>query len=151
MSKNISEKRQAVLLRDREICVNCKRPKGEAELLDMDHSVPRGRGGSEAMSNLNTLCRECHDAKHGNGIAPTIEMQSTGRMTASEFLRFEHFMKQILPALARTHAVNVVPKFNLDGRQAWHIPLGDIQRLDQSVANSSDDLGYLSLQAADYM
>jgi 5-methylcytosine-specific restriction endonuclease McrA len=62
--------------RDRYKCKNCGREggdKGEVEL-HAHHIVPRSVGGKDRLSNLVTLCRECHKAIHIDGHqAPTIE------------------------------------------------------------------------------
>lgn len=92
--------KEAVHERDRHHCGNCGRSFA-TEDLDVDHTVPRGNGGSERFSNLGSLCRRCHDAKHGQGLAPTARFASTGDMSGAEFDWFTHFVKEILPALAR--------------------------------------------------
>lgn len=43
-------------------CFECGR---KARRLDLDHIVPRGRGGHDTVSNAQLLCRECHTKKHG--------------------------------------------------------------------------------------
>lgn len=144
-----SRKKRAVHERDRNSCVCCGRSASVVEKLDLDYAVPRGVGGSESFSNLLTLCRQCHDAKHGEGLAPTVEMASTGRMEPIEFDYFTQFMNEMLPALAEISGVDLDPKFNLDGREAWHLPLGDLRRLDKVLSEELDD--YCSFQAADYM
>lgn len=109
--------KEAVHERDRHLCGNCGRSYSTDEL-DVDHNVQRGNGGSERFSNLSSLCRRCHDAKHGNGLAPTARFASTGDMTTAEFRWFEHFVKEILPALVRQVGVRLEPKFNLAGALA---------------------------------
>jgi len=65
-----------IYTKDRYRCRNCGRTggdKGEVEL-HTHHIVPRKDGGSDRLSNLVTLCRDCHKAAHLNGHeAPTIE------------------------------------------------------------------------------
>jgi 5-methylcytosine-specific restriction endonuclease McrA len=41
--------------------------------LDVDHIVPRSRGGTDNIENLQTLCRNCHRRKTlvDRGILPT--------------------------------------------------------------------------------
>ena len=141
--------REAVIERDKGRCTNCLRPREAVEKLDVDHCVPRGFGGSDRYSNNSTLCRQCHDAKEGDDIAPTVEFQSTGEMTEYEFTLFRQFLREMVPAMARSHNVRLVPKYKLDNRQVWHLPLGDVKRLDKTL--SEEDTEYRSLQAADYM
>ncbi len=46
----------AVLLRDGHRCVLCGRPCPHPRHLEVDHAKPRGNGGTDAMSNLRTVC-----------------------------------------------------------------------------------------------
>lgn len=66
--------RNKVYQRDRYECQNCDAkggPKGNAEL-HAHHIVPLNDGGSNETSNIQTLCKDCHDAIHHNEkIAPT--------------------------------------------------------------------------------
>jgi len=143
------ELKRAVHERDRQQCTNCLASREVVDTLDVDHDVPRGVGGSDQFSNLLSLCRRCHEAKHGDGIAPTVHFESTGRMTDTEFLWFRQFLKEILPALARVHGVRLKPKFNLDDRQAWYLPMGDLRRLDSALTEA--DSRYCSLQVSEYL
>lgn len=66
-------RRKRVYRRDNYRCQNCSRKggnKGDAEL-HAHHVVPKSKGGTHELSNLKTLCSECHDAVHRNTIAPT--------------------------------------------------------------------------------
>jgi 5-methylcytosine-specific restriction endonuclease McrA len=53
------EKRRRIYDRDGWRCVAC----GTSENLTLDHVVPRSRGGSDADSNLQTMCRSCNQDK----------------------------------------------------------------------------------------
>lgn len=141
--------RQAVFTRDQHQCGNCLGTIDDDLTLDPDHNVPRGAGGSDRLTNLNTLCRQCHDAKHGNGIAPTVELKSTGQMSSVEFDWFRHFLQEMVPAQARVFNVRLIPKFGLADNDAWYLPLGDLRRLDQQLLEADDQ--YSSLQAHQYM
>jgi len=101
------------------------------------------------MSNLNTLCRDCHEAKHGNGIAPSVQMKSTGGMSEREFIWFKQFINEMVPAMADVVGAKITPKFNLDGQDEWYIPIGDAAALDKQLAKS--DVRYTSLDLAEYM
>lgn len=50
--------RLRVLRRDRWRCRTCGQPATE-----VDHIVPSTAGGSDAMTNLQALCRRCHSTK----------------------------------------------------------------------------------------
>lgn len=144
------EIREAVLRRDNYQCTNCTRPEGVVEGFHIDHSVARGRGGSDRFRNLRTLCKQCHYAKHGAGYAPMLEFQSTGRMDQYTFLYFKQFFNEILPAMGRRIGVRIDPKFRLDdSRDVWFIPLGDIRHADANLATFDEE--YSSFRAADYM
>lgn len=146
---NYRDIKEAVHERDRHQCQECRGSREAVETLDIDHIVPRSAGGSDQFSNLVTLCRRCHDAKHGNGIVPSVQFKSTGGMTDIEFQWFRQFLKQILPALTQSVGVHLEPKFNLDQQQAWYLPLGELRRLDSTLAQ--EDSSYYPLQASEYM
>jgi Zn-finger nucleic acid-binding protein len=71
-----------VYQRDDYTCQNCGVKggrKGNAEL-HAHHIVPKSRGGTHKKSNLKTICKECHNAIHGDSMArPVDENQSTGQ------------------------------------------------------------------------
>jgi hypothetical protein len=47
--------------------------------------VPYSSGGTNELSNLHTLCKDCHEAVHHNGKkAPTGNNTKTGNNTATE-------------------------------------------------------------------
>ena len=48
-----------MLLKARWRCRSC----GKAGRMEVDHVVPVQRGGSDAMENLQALCRSCHIRK----------------------------------------------------------------------------------------
>lgn len=145
---NWNELKRAVFVRDQHRCVNCLRATDDAPL-DADHSVPRGVGGSDRISNLNTLCRRCDQAKHGDSIAPSIQLESTGKMTDVEFFWFKHMLNEMIPAMAREIDVRLIPKFGLDDDTVWYLPLGDIRLLDRQLTRA--DQQYSSLRLEEYM
>ena len=53
-----------VLARDKWKCLSCGRSAREdGVLLEVDHIIPRSKGGSDDMSNLQTLCKKCNIGK----------------------------------------------------------------------------------------
>lgn len=59
-------RRRRVYKRDGYRCVDCglhrdELPPGVA--LTLDHIIPRSKGGSNKMSNLQTMCRPCNNRK----------------------------------------------------------------------------------------
>lgn len=66
-------RRKKVYKRDDYICQNCGGKGGQngpAEL-HAHHIVPKSNGGSHELSNLQTVCNDCHKAIHGDSTAPT--------------------------------------------------------------------------------
>jgi 5-methylcytosine-specific restriction endonuclease McrA len=72
-------RRRQVYKRDDYTCRNCGQTggdKGETEL-HAHHIVPKSRGGSHSLSNLATLCKECHRDAHGKKTVPWHESNQT--------------------------------------------------------------------------
>ena len=108
------ETREAVHVRDRGQCANC-RASGPDVTLDVHHIVPRGRGGSDRMSTLILLCRQCHDAAHEQATAPTVDFRSTGDMSNASFDAYLEFFQEL-------------PTARFDGdEEAWRIPKADFE------------------------
>jgi 5-methylcytosine-specific restriction protein A len=65
--------RSAVLNRDKHLCVECKVNGICNPATEVDHIVPKNNGGTDALSNLQSLCKEHHEEKtkresqHGGG------------------------------------------------------------------------------------
>jgi hypothetical protein len=54
----------AVLARDKWKCLSCGRSaKEDGVLLEVDHIIPRSKGGSDDIINLQTLCKKCNIGK----------------------------------------------------------------------------------------
>ena len=71
-------------------------------------------------------------------------------MDEGEFIWFKHFMNEMIPALTRAvMQPQVDAYFDLGGDHAWHIPEGDIRRLNRILAEIDDE--YRSLQAHEFM
>lgn len=56
--------RRQVLKDHGHVCANCPRTANQ-----VDHIVPASEGGSDAYSNLQALCKPCHDKKTGREAA----------------------------------------------------------------------------------
>lgn len=116
------ETREAVHERDRGHCVNCGASDSDS-ILDVHHIVPRGQGGSDRLSNLALLCRQCHDAAHGEGTAPTVEFASTGKMTTDSFNTFLAFFRELSSA-----------RFDPE-EEVWRVPKADFERVIDEVGD----------------
>lgn len=68
----IREKRLEI---DDHQCANCDK----SDSLQVHHVVPKSLGGVDEVSNLRTLCTDCHDKAHGSSIGLI-----TGEQTSSE-------------------------------------------------------------------
>jgi len=55
--------RQEVLARDNYECQGCGK-NGDGGEVEIHHKTPRSEGGSDKMTNLTTLCKDCHSAVH---------------------------------------------------------------------------------------
>lgn len=67
------KRRRNVYKRDNYTCQNCGAKggaSGSAEL-HAHHIVPKGKGGTDKLTNLKTVCKPCHDSIHGSRKAPT--------------------------------------------------------------------------------
>lgn len=83
-----NSRRRRVYSRDGYRCQNCGAGggrEGGAEL-HAHHIVPISKGGSHSTSNLKTMCKECHGAIHGRGMAPTASSSSTDASSEGAWL-----------------------------------------------------------------
>jgi hypothetical protein len=60
LSKNL---RYSILQRDNFTCQACGARNVDGAILEVDHKVPRSKGGSNDPSNLETLCSNCNGGK----------------------------------------------------------------------------------------
>lgn len=143
--------REMILERDKYRCQNCHRPKEVVNSLHVDHVVPRRRGGADRAGNLQTLCGDCHAAKHGEGYPPLVEFDSSGLMDDYTFQYYRHFFSEIVPALGRQVGTRVQPKEGLKdhNRVLWAINLGDVQCLDACCASA--DSQYTPIEETDLL
>jgi 5-methylcytosine-specific restriction endonuclease McrA len=87
-------------------CVYCG--KGETAL-EIDHVVPRGRGGTERVSNLVLSCHDCNRAK--------------GDQTAAEF-GYPHVQREALLPLRDAAAVNATRFALVEALRIVGVPIG---------------------------
>lgn len=65
MTANVpKDRRKAVYRRDGFACALCDSRTG----LQIHHCIPRGKGGSNSVHNLITLCSTCHAQAHGDNL-----------------------------------------------------------------------------------
>lgn len=63
--RNVRFSRRNIFLRDRNTCQYCGRPFSTSEL-NLDHVVPRSRGGVTSWENIVCSCVKCNKRKGGN-------------------------------------------------------------------------------------
>lgn len=66
--------RPQVLLRDNYTCQVCGLLTANKNALHIDHITPKSKGGTDDISNLQTLCASCHSvktARHDGGFGYT--------------------------------------------------------------------------------
>ena len=80
-------RRKRVYKRDDYTCQNCGikgGSKGDAEL-HAHHIVPKAKGGTHKLTNLKTVCNQCHNAIHGNGTARPVGSSSDQNSAFADF------------------------------------------------------------------
>lgn len=141
------QNKRAVHERDQRQCICCRKTYDDIGDLDVHHIVPKGKGGPNTIRNKGSLCRRCHEAIHGErDHAPTIRWKSTGDMSDDEFGLYRHFWSEQLPALSSIALDHrLTPKIGLARAPytAWHIPTGELRRLDEILATM--DVAYAPL------
>jgi len=55
-----TEQKRKFLSVAKKVCANCR----TIENLQIDHIIPKIKGGTDEISNLQFLCYKCHKAKH---------------------------------------------------------------------------------------
>lgn len=64
VKRNVSARlRHQILERDGFKCLDCGASPANGALLEVDHTIPISKGGSNALSNLRTLCSDCNRGK----------------------------------------------------------------------------------------
>lgn len=117
-------RRKKVYQRDGHKCQNCGTfggPKGNAEL-HAHHVVPKSKGGTHETTNLITICKECHDAIHGNKNAPT---KDSSRDSSPGHIRdirgFLETRDQYVDARDLMSGILTIPKENLQDCSDYEI------------------------------
>lgn len=143
------QNKRAVHERDQRQCICCRKNFDDIGDLDVHHIVPKGVAGPDTIRNKGSLCRRCHEAMHGErDHAPTIRWKSTGDMTDDEFKLYTQFWTEQIPALSSVVLDHkITPKIGIASApyKAWHIPTGEVRRLDEVLTTM--DVVYAPLDA----
>jgi len=88
-------RRKKVYQRDNYSCQNCGRtggPRGSAKL-HAHHVVPKSKGGSHKLSNLQTVCAKCHSKIHDDRrLAPSSNAKSDSKSPTPENITQEDIL-----------------------------------------------------------
>ena len=73
--------RKVILARDGYLCQHCLSKGRPTPATQVDHIRPKAKGGSDSLSNLQSLCRSCHEAKSeaDKGYAERVTYDASGR------------------------------------------------------------------------
>lgn len=91
------------------------------------------------MSNQVVLCRRCHDAYHGEGMAPTVQTMSTGQMDPQTFELYRKFWDEIVPRLGDLYNVPIEPIYR-DEDKCWHVAEADMKILFGMIEGEHRDI-----------
>jgi RNA-directed DNA polymerase len=59
----ISKRMATLLKRQKGKCTHCGLYFKDGDLIEIDHKIPKSRGGKDILDNLQALHRHCHDEK----------------------------------------------------------------------------------------
>lgn len=62
----VNQRVASLLKRQKGICPLCRLFFKDGDLLEIDHVIPRLKGGKDELNNLQLLHRHCHDVKSVN-------------------------------------------------------------------------------------
>lgn len=82
-----------VFWRDGFTCQYCGRKPPEV-VLEIDHIVPRSRGGTDNIENLITACRDCNRSKNKKLIAPALRLEEL-KEKSEQLQAFIEYTQQI--------------------------------------------------------
>ena len=55
--------RKVIMYRDNGLCQVCLKAGYVTQAVAVDHIIPKAQGGTDAESNLQAICKQCHDKK----------------------------------------------------------------------------------------
>jgi 5-methylcytosine-specific restriction protein A len=73
------EKRRAIVLaRDNYLCKECLKHNLYTPATEVDHRIPKTKGGTDDLDNLQALCNSCHKIKTANDNSNKIKIDING-------------------------------------------------------------------------
>lgn len=73
--------RAAALSRDSRLCQDCLRSGKLTPATEVDHITPKAKGGTDELSNLQSICSDCHKSKTAREAAEAQGRKVKGRVT----------------------------------------------------------------------
>ena len=61
--------RLTILARDRHLCLTCLKTGRPTPATEVDHIIPKAKGGTDDPGNLASICNDCHREKTGREAA----------------------------------------------------------------------------------
>lgn len=129
------EIREQVLDRDDHMCRNCS----TSSNLIVHHIVPVALTGTNCLSNLATLCRECHRNAHNERIRDTGSKQLAD---ASRYLLSVDELQQILQRATHPFeraVIMTLAKTGIGVGELCNVEVNDLQLPDSSLEGISDN------------
>lgn len=112
-----SDRRMRAKERDGYQCQHCGRSESEVDELHAHHCVPLENGGNNRVSNLQTLCDQCHKAAHGEVLPPRKYFRASGDLSTERF-------EDLLGAVRNHSAFHFDPE-----RGLYYLPRGNENQL----------------------
>lgn len=130
------EIRERVLDRDGRTCRNC----GSTANLVVHHVVPIEASGTNRLTNLTTLCRECHRHAHNERIR---DSSSGGTGDSSRYLLTTDELRQVIQSA--THpldraVITTLAKTGIGVGELCNLSLDDLQLPDSHSFENPDDV-----------
>lgn len=118
------ELREYVLLRYQHRCFYCL---GESkdQILEIDHFIPRSKGGSDRVANLVLACHSCNQAK-GNTLPQELASmfsKSRSKLNLTRHKQLQRLLSGFRPGFRDAAAVNSIRNEIKQALLAFHLPL----------------------------
>jgi 5-methylcytosine-specific restriction protein A len=72
--------RRHIMQRDKHLCQPCKRASMITPAQQVDHIIPKAKGGTDDEDNLQAICKTCHEGKtiQDSGGRPKVQIGADG-------------------------------------------------------------------------
>lgn len=141
-------RRERVYKRDNYTCQNCGAEGGNRghTKVHAHHIVPTSRGGTHNMSNLTTICKQCHKAVHNKNINARKEESSEDSINPDNYEGMERGAVMIAMRLAEFGSISkklldYVVKINKNTRRIFE----HVENAEETVPNKLEEY-YIELR-----